>query len=51
MENIRVEWEVSYPSRTFATSTKRSLFYKYLGMCFYNDVSRRAIKRRALAST
>ena len=34
VENIRVEWEVSYPSRTFATSTKRSLFYKYLGMGF-----------------
>ena len=36
MENIRVEWSVSYPSRVFATA--RFLFYEHLGMGSYNDM-------------
>ena len=38
VENIRVEWSASYPSRAFATATKRFLFYKHLGMGIYNDM-------------
>ena len=38
LENIRVEWSASYPSRVFATATKRFLFYKHLGMGIYNDM-------------
>ena len=38
VENIRVEWSASYPSRVFATATKRFLFYKHLGMGIYNDM-------------
>ena len=38
VENIRVEWSPSYPSRVFATATKRFLFYKHLGMGIYNDM-------------
>ena len=37
VENIRVEWSASYPSRVFATATKRFLFYKHLGMGILND--------------
>ena len=37
VENIRVEWSLSSPSKVFATATKRFLFYKHLGMGFYND--------------
>ena len=38
VENIRVEWSASYPSRVFATATKRLLIYKQLGMGIYNDM-------------
>ena len=38
VENIRVEWSLSSPSKVFATATKRFLFYKHLGMGFYNDM-------------
>ena len=38
VENIRVEWSLSCPSRVFATATKRFLFYKHLGMGIYNDM-------------
>ena len=38
VENIRVEWSLSSPSRVFATATKRFLFYKHLGMGIYNDM-------------
>ena len=38
VENIRVEWSASSPSRAFATATKRFLFYKHLGMGIYNDM-------------
>ena len=38
VENIRVEWSASYPSRAFATATKRFLFYRHLGMGIYNDM-------------
>ena len=38
VENIRVEWSASCPSRVFATATKRFLFYKHLGMGIYNDM-------------
>ena len=37
VENIRVEWSLSYPNRVFATATKRFLFYKHLGMGIFND--------------
>ena len=38
--NIRVEWSTTYPSRVFATATKRLLIYKQLGMGkgIYNDM-------------
>jgi len=38
VENIRVEWSLSSPSRVFATATKRFLFYKHLGMGICNDM-------------
>ena len=37
VENIRVEWSLSSPTKVFATATKRFLFYKHLGMGIYND--------------
>ena len=37
VENIRVEWSPTYPSRVFATAPKRFLFYKHLGTGIYND--------------
>ena len=36
--NIRVEWSTTYPSRVFATATKRLLIYKQLGMGIFNDM-------------
>ena len=33
-----MEWSASYPSRVFATATKRFLFYEHLGMGSYNDM-------------
>ena len=33
-----MEWSASYPSRVFATATKRLLIYKQLGMGIYNDM-------------
>ena len=33
-----MEWSASYPSRVFATATKRLLFFKHLGMGCYNDM-------------
>ena len=38
VENIRVEWSSTYPSRVFATAPKRFLFYKHLGTGIYNDM-------------
>ena len=33
-----MEWSASYPSRVFATATKRFLFYEHPGMGSYNDM-------------
>jgi len=38
VENIRVEWSASHPGREFATTSKRFLFYKHLGMGIFNDM-------------